>query len=67
MNPVRVVMYLAGTQGIQAAHQGRRDIVRMIDWVCENTWVVHLSGYWLIRPGVRLDSAHYRSSETKRI
>jgi|HubBroStandDraft_3_1064219.scaffolds.fasta_scaffold01698_7 hypothetical protein len=59
-------MYLADTQGLLAARQGWRDIARMIDWVCENTWVAHLSGYRLIQPGVRLDSAHYRSSETKR-
>jgi Glycosyl hydrolases family 15 len=84
-------MYLADTQGLQAARQGWRDIARMIDWVCEN-WDEPDEGIWETpgaartsptdgsRPGsriypaigsssrgVRLDSAHYRSSKTKRI
>jgi hypothetical protein len=59
-------MYLAGTQGLQAAHQGRRDIARMIDWVCENTRSCIYPAIGSSGRGVRLDSAHYRSSETKR-
>jgi len=43
-------MYLADTQGIQAAHQGWRDIARMIDWVCEN-WDQPDEGIWETRGG----------------
>jgi GH15 family glucan-1,4-alpha-glucosidase len=43
-------MYLADTQGLQAAHQGWRDIARMIDWVCDN-WDQPDEGIWETRGG----------------
>jgi GH15 family glucan-1,4-alpha-glucosidase len=43
-------LYLADTQGLQAAHQGWRDIARMIDWVCDN-WDQPDEGIWETRGG----------------
>ena len=43
-------MYLADTQGLQAAHQGWRHIARMIDWVCDN-WDQPDEGIWETRGG----------------
>ena len=43
-------MYLADTQGLQVAHQGWRDIARMIDWVCDN-WDQPDEGIWETRGG----------------
>ena len=43
-------MYLADTQGVQAAHQGWLDIARMIDWVCDN-WDQPDEGIWETRGG----------------
>ncbi len=43
-------MYLADTQGMQAAHRGWLDIVGMIDWLCEN-WDQPDEGIWETRGG----------------
>lgn len=43
-------MYLADTQGLQAAHQGWRHIARMIEWVCDK-WDQPDEGIWETRGG----------------
>ncbi len=43
-------MYLADTQGLQAAHQGWQDIARMIDWVCDH-WDQPDERIWETRGG----------------
>ena len=43
-------MYLADTQGVEAAHQGWLHITRMIDWVCDN-WDQPDEGTWETRGG----------------
>ena len=45
-------MYLADTQGLQAAHQGWLHIARMVDWLCDN-WDQPDEGIWETRGGRR--------------
>ena len=45
-------MYLADTQGVQAAHRGWLDIARMVDWLCDN-WDQPDEGIWETRGGRR--------------
>ena len=51
-------MYLADTHGVQAAHQGWRDIARMIDWVCDN-WDQPDEGIWETRNGLAGDEGTF--------
>jgi len=43
-------IYLADTQGLQAAHQGWLDVARIIDWLCDN-WDQPDEGIWETRGG----------------
>jgi GH15 family glucan-1,4-alpha-glucosidase len=43
-------IFLADTHGIQVAHQARRDLTRMIDWLCDN-WDQPDEGIWETRGG----------------
>jgi len=42
--------YLADSQGLQAAHEGWKDLARIIDWLCEN-WDQPDEGIWETRGG----------------
>jgi GH15 family glucan-1,4-alpha-glucosidase len=45
-------VYLADSYGIQAAHQGWKDLARIIDWLCEH-WDQPDEGIWETRGGQR--------------